>query len=83
MRCLGGKKNIMKHKIHLPILIEQDEDKIYIVSCPTFKGCHSYGNTIDEAMKNIEEVIVMCMEEEKLETNNEFIGFRELELEVA
>ncbi len=73
----------MKHKIHLPILIEQDEDKVYIVSCPTFKGCHSYGNTIDEAMKNIEEVIVMCMEEEKLETNNEFIGFRELELEVA
>jgi predicted RNase H-like HicB family nuclease len=73
----------MKHKIHLPILIEQDEDKVYIVSCPTFKGCHSYGNTIDEAMKNIEEVIVMCLEEEKLETNNEFIGFRELELEVA
>jgi predicted RNase H-like HicB family nuclease len=73
----------MKHKIHLPILIEQDEDKVYIVSCPTFKGCHSYGNTIDEAMKNIKEVIVMCLEEEKLETNNEFIGFRELELEVA
>lgn len=73
----------MKHKIHLPILIEQDEDKVYIVSCPTFKGCHSYGNTIDEAMKNIEEVIMMCLEEEKLETKNDFIGFRELELEVV
>ena len=52
----------MKHKIHLPILIEQDENKVYIVSCPTFKGSHSYGNTIDEAMKNIEEVIEMCIE---------------------
>jgi predicted RNase H-like HicB family nuclease len=73
----------MKNKIHLPILIEQDEDKIYIVSCPTFKGCHSYGATIEEAMKNIEEVIQMCLEEEKLDSTNVFIGFREIELEVA
>ena len=73
----------MKRKIHLPIIIEQDEDKVYLVSCPTFKGCHSYGHTIDEAMKNIREVIAMCMEEEKYDNENEFIGFRELELEVA
>jgi predicted RNase H-like HicB family nuclease len=73
----------MKHKIHLPILIEQDEDKVYIVSCPTFKGCHSFGNTIDEAMKNIQEVIEMCLLEQQIENSNEFIGFRELELEVA
>jgi predicted RNase H-like HicB family nuclease len=73
----------MKHKIHLPILIEQDEDKVYIVTCPTFKGCHSFGNTIDEAMKNIQEVIEMCLQEQQIENSNEFIGFRELELEVA
>jgi predicted RNase H-like HicB family nuclease len=73
----------MKNKIHLPILIEQDEDKVYIVSCPTFKGCHSYGATIEEAMKNIEEVIQMCLEEEKIDNSNIFIGFREIELEVA
>jgi predicted RNase H-like HicB family nuclease len=73
----------MKHKIHLPILIEQDEDKVYIVSCPTFKGCHSFGKTIDEAMKNIQEVIEMCLQEQQIENSNEFIGFRELELEVA
>jgi predicted RNase H-like HicB family nuclease len=73
----------MKNKIHLPILIEQDEDKVYIVSCPTFKGCHSYGKTIEEAMKNIREVIELCLQEEKVESTNDFIGFRELELEVA
>ncbi len=64
-------------------MIEQDEDKVYIVSCPTFKGCHSFGNTIDEAMKNIQEVIEMCLQEQQIENSNEFIGFRELELEVA
>ena len=40
-------------KLHLPILIEIDEDGLYIVSSPLFKGCHSRGETIDEAMKNI------------------------------
>ncbi|MES2701053.1 MAG: type II toxin-antitoxin system HicB family antitoxin [Bacteroidota bacterium] len=51
-------------KYHFPILIEQDEDAVYIVSCPVFKGCHSYGKTVDEAMKNIQEVIEMCSSEE-------------------
>ncbi|MBU4361177.1 type II toxin-antitoxin system HicB family antitoxin [bacterium] len=52
-------------KIHLPIIIEIDEDGYYIVTCPLFKGCHSYGETIDEALKNIKEVIEICLEETK------------------
>ena len=67
-------------KLHLPILIETDEDGLYIVSCPLFKGCHSWGETIDEAMKNILEVIEMCLEETKIENLNTFVGFRELEV---
>ncbi|MFN8346076.1 MAG: type II toxin-antitoxin system HicB family antitoxin [Spirosomataceae bacterium] len=65
---------------HFPILIEQDEDNIYIVTCPTFKGCHSYGKTIDEAIQNIREVIEMCMEEQKIDDSNNFVGFREIEV---
>ena len=57
-------------KLHLPIIIEIDEDGYYIVTCPIFKGCHSYGETIDEALKNIKEVIEMCLEE----TRN-FLGY--------
>ncbi|MFB0561472.1 MAG: type II toxin-antitoxin system HicB family antitoxin [Candidatus Lokiarchaeia archaeon] len=67
-------------KLHLPIIIEMDEDGYYIVSCPLFKGCHSYGETIDEALENIREVIDMCIEETNLEALNKFIGFRELEV---
>ena len=70
--------------MHFPVLIEQDEDNIYIVSCPVFKGCHASGKTIDKAMKNIREVIEMCVEEKKDSKNlNKFIGFRELELKTA
>jgi predicted RNase H-like HicB family nuclease len=67
-------------KLHLPIIIEVDEDGYYIVSCPVFKGCHSYGETIDEALENIKEVIEMCLEETKIEELNKFVGFRELEV---
>lgn len=67
-------------KFHLPLLVEMDEDGYYIVSCPLFKGCHSYGQSIDEAMDNIREVIDMCLEETNLEDLNKFIGFREVEI---
>lgn len=66
--------------IHLPILVETDEDGIYIVSCSVFKSCHAYGKTIDEAIENIREVIDMCLEEERPQNLNRFVGFRELEV---
>jgi predicted RNase H-like HicB family nuclease len=67
-------------KLHLPIIVEMDEDGYYIVSCPLFKGCHSYGESIDEALENIKEVIEMCLEETNIENLNKFVGFRELEV---
>ena len=70
-------------KLHLPVLIEQDEDGIYIVSWPSFQGCHSYAKTIDEALANIREVIDVCLEESPKKELNRFIGFRELEVKVA
>ena len=66
--------------LHLPIIVEMDEDGYYIVSCPLFKGCHSYGETIDEALGNIREVIEMCLEETEVEELNKFVGVRELEV---
>jgi predicted RNase H-like HicB family nuclease len=69
--------------MHLPILIEIDEDDRYIVSCSLFKGCHSWGESIDDAMRNITEVIEMCLEETKIENLNTFVGFRELEIDAG
>ena len=52
----------MSESLHLPLIIEADEDGVFIISCPAFKGCHSYGNTIEEAMNNIREAIHACSE---------------------
>ncbi len=65
-------------------MIEQDEDNFYIVSCPVFRGCHSYGKTIDEALSNIKEVIDICIDEEKEKATgiNRFVGFREMQVSI-
>lgn len=39
------------------IFIEQDEDGIYVVSCPTLPGCISQGETRSEALINIKDAI--------------------------
>ncbi len=67
---------------HLPVVVEQDEDGMFIVSVPTLKGCRSYGKTIDEVMKNIAEAAALCLEDEDLEPAGAFVGVRALELDV-
>ena len=62
---------------HFPIVIEMDEDGFYIVSCPMFSGCRSYGETIDEAMTNIAEAIELCAEEQRENLIIAEIGTRE------
>lgn len=47
----------------LPILVEKGEDGFYVVECPLFEGCYSQGKTIDEALKNIREVIDLILKE--------------------
>jgi predicted RNase H-like HicB family nuclease len=67
-------------RYHLPVLIEQDEDGVFIVSVPTLRGCRSYGRTVDEAMKNIAEAAVLCLEDEKPASRANFVGVRDLEV---
>jgi len=54
-------------KVQLPVLVEKDEDGFFVVECPILRGCYTQGQTIDEALKNIHEVIELCLEEQKEE----------------
>ena len=54
-------------KVHLPVLMEKDEDGFFVVECPILRGCYTQGKTLDEALKNIHEVIELCLEEQKEE----------------
>lgn len=61
-----------------PIIIEKDEDDIFIVSCPLFKGCHSYGKTIEEALVKIKEAIQLCLLDDNGLERNKYVRVQEL-----
>ncbi len=44
------------------VTIDRDEDGVWIVECPSIPGCVSQGMTREEALKNIEEAIHLCLE---------------------
>ena len=48
------------------VLLEPDEEAGgYVVTCPALPGCYTQGDTIDEALDNIKEAILLCLEDMK------------------
>ena len=46
------------------VLLEPDEEVGgYVVTCPSLPGCYSQGDTIEEALTNIKEAILLCLED--------------------
>ena len=43
--------------MHYRILIEQDEDGIFVAECTSLPGCISQGKTRKEALENIKDAI--------------------------
>jgi predicted RNase H-like HicB family nuclease len=39
------------------VIIEQDEDGVFVAQCPSLPGCISQGKTREEAQANIKEAI--------------------------
>lgn len=60
-----SKSKYLSYDHSLPLLVEKGEDDFYVVECPLFEGCYSQGETIDEALRNIKEVIHLILEEKK------------------
>ena len=51
------------------VIIEQDEDGMFVVEVPSLPGCISQGKTREEALKNIQEAIEVYIE--SLKAHNE------------
>jgi len=62
------------------VVIERDEDGLFVGEVPQLRACYSQGRTLDELMKNIREVIELCLEEQ-VEAGGaipEFIGVQKV-----
>ena len=48
--------------MNLKVVLQEAEEGGYIVSCPALPGSHSQDDNVEEALKNIKEAIVGCLE---------------------
>lgn len=48
------------------VLIEQDEDGMYIATVPGISGCYTQGKTVEQVMERVGEAIRVCLEAENL-----------------
>lgn len=75
-------------ELQFKVLIEQDEDGIYVASVPELPGCYTQGKTLEEVRKRIKEVIALVLDDdeelkkEKLATqqkpHSHFFGIEEI-----
>jgi len=73
----------MMRKLNFTILIEKDEDGIYVGSVPALKGCHTQAKTVEELLPRIKEAIELCLEtEDDGFFPNEFVGVQQIEVVV-
>jgi len=47
---------------HFTVILEREEEGGYHAFCPALRGCHSQGDTLDEALVNVREAIEAYLE---------------------
>lgn len=72
----------MQKKVrNFTVLIEQDEDGIYVAKVPDIPGCYTQGKTVQQAMERIKEAIQVCLEADKEEHRQmKFVGLQQVEV---
>jgi predicted RNase H-like HicB family nuclease len=61
------------------VVIERDEEGVYVASVPQLPGCHTDATSLDELMLEIREAIELCLEVEgETPDNLEFVGIQRI-----
>ncbi len=71
--------------IQVVVYIEQDEDGVYIGSAPALPSCHAQGDTQEEMLENLSEVMQLCLRNTNKTAikKHRFVGIQNLELSYA
>ena len=56
------------------VVVERDEDGIYVASVPALPGCHTQASSLDTLMERIREAIALHLETEDHGPILEFVG---------
>jgi len=74
----------MPKVLNYRVIIEQDEDGVFVASVPALQGCYTEGDTFEEVLKNAEDVIKLHVEARKTrglipdDSQTEFIGIKNI-----
>jgi len=63
----GPMKGARLRAMELPVVLTPGEDGWIVAECPIIPGCVSQGRTRDEALANIREAILLCLESREAE----------------
>lgn len=70
---------------YFTVILEREDGGGYHAFCPSLKGCHTQGDTLDEAIQNVREAIEVYVESLKMhgeEVPSEDILIKPLEVAV-
>ncbi|MBI4736549.1 MAG: type II toxin-antitoxin system HicB family antitoxin [candidate division NC10 bacterium] len=61
-----GRRSLTVKKIRktrrFTVVLERDEDGLYVASIPALAGCHTQGRSLDQAMRRIREAAELWLE---------------------
>ena len=72
-------KSVME--LQFKVIVERDENGVYVAEVPELPGCYTQGKTLEEARERIKEAIKLVLEsdndlkKEKLESPKSLPGF--------
>ena len=62
------------------VIVERDEDGLFIGSIPELPGCNTQAKTIDALMDRIKEAAELYLEVEETREKVEFVGIQFIEI---
>jgi len=74
-----------KRKHVFQVIVEEDEAGYFVAECPALKACYTQGDTYEEVIENIRDVISLCLEDFKgrgkqIPRQPEIIGVKRVEV---
>jgi len=68
--------------LRFSVVIERDEDGVYVASIPELPGCHTQARTLDDLMVRIREAVELYLEvdEAVAEGRRELVGLQFIEV---
>lgn len=66
-------------KREFSVIVERDEDGMYVASVPALPGCHTQAKSLDKLQDRIREAIALCLEVDgDAQGSSEFVGVQRI-----